>query len=112
MSPTELAMLMVPEIRRVAILLDSIPLDQRDEVFLFHQVASSGAFQRFSLRLVGVDSSLTTVTFELDQGGRSPRAGAVPIDSVGSVWKRDETHWNISVRGSLNQELQFVPHGK
>jgi hypothetical protein len=111
LTPTELAMLMVPEIRRVAILLDSIPQDQREKVYLLH-VTDSPYGAAIGVTLREVDPDLTTFLVELTDKGSIGGTITLPVDCVRSVWRRDSTHWNVFMSGSFskrNGALLFVP---
>jgi hypothetical protein len=95
MTPTELAMLMVPEIRRVAILLDSIPLDQRADVMLLARSVAPDVDPR-TVTLEGVDRELTTAFFS-----RSGEKIRLPLDRIQSVWRRDDRPWCVAVDGAF-----------
>lgn len=73
LTPTEIAMLMVPEIRRVAILLDSIPLDQRTGVILIANSRAGHADPRI-VTFAGIDRNLTTLLATRSCLARLPRA--------------------------------------
>ena len=107
LSPTEFPMLMVAEIRRVAILLDSIPPNQRMNTML-HAETSAGIVDTRAVTVVDVD--LTTLTLKPASGGGEIR---LPLDRVRSVWRRNEKHWAISVDGKFDVaatgELVLVP---
>ena len=106
MTPTELAMLMVPQIRRIAILLDSIPLDQRENVQFIFQTPYQYENDVLSGTLVGIDQTLTTVTMKIPIGILGPESVriAIPIDRVNSVWRRGEASWSVDVGGYLNRQ--------
>ncbi len=94
-TPTELAMFMVPEIRRVAILLDSIPLDQRKGVLLVANSRAGDADPR-TVTFLGLDQLFTTLNLRAEQSGEKI---AIPLDRVASVWRRDLQRWGIVLRG-------------
>ena len=100
MKPTELAMLMVPEIRRVAILLDGIPIDQRDHVWLYSYTPARSTTRE--AKVLGVDSLLTTLRISI-AGPDGPSVTAVPLDRVRSIWQRSDDAWCITVEGSFEK---------
>jgi hypothetical protein len=97
LTPTELAMLMVPELRRIAIALDSIPLEQRDKIFMVFTARVSGAQM---VKLVSVESRLTAAEFLCPY-----ERVAIPLDRIQSVWKQDDQLWIIAVDGWLETRL-------
>jgi hypothetical protein len=108
MPPTELAMLMIPEIRRVAILIDQIPADERDGVWLYSYNRVSTAMRE--VRVVDVDPSSTSLNIALPVAGAE--TSAVPLDRVASVWRRGPKQWSIAVQGTFEQRgnsLGYVP---
>jgi hypothetical protein len=112
MTPTEIPMLMVPEIRRVALCLERIPLDQRSDVTIQHS-NSAGSPMTQMANFRGVDPELTTATFTSAVG--PPATSTIPLDRITSVWRKDETHWYIAVNGFLggaSQGMGFIyrPH--
>jgi hypothetical protein len=111
MTPTELSMLMVPEIRRVAILLDRIPPGERSGMTLLH-IQPNGMALTFTADFLGVDAGLTTATFKSPVG--TPADGTIPLDRITSVWRLDDRRWSIAVDGfiagnSTNQGFSFRP---
>jgi hypothetical protein len=112
LSPTELAMLMVPEIRRAAILLDSIPLDQRNEIVLLSDTADPFGSPGFRVTLVAIDPTLTSFTVDVTSPGHKPGRHTLPVDCVRSVWRQDTTHWIIAMAGrfsGFDRTILFVP---
>jgi hypothetical protein len=99
MSPTELPMYMVPEIRRVAILLEAIPLEDRDQVYL-HSYWGDGATRTVVATYLGLDSILTAARFCMDK--MRPRESTVPLDCISTVW-RSASHWTLGVRGTIEE---------
>ena len=104
MPPTELAMLMVPKIRRVAILLDRIPPAQRSDVAIQHS-NSAGSPLTHPAHFVGIDPELTTATFVSVDPSR--KESTIPLDRITSVWRRDANGWYIAVNGLVS----VVGHG-
>jgi hypothetical protein len=99
MPPTEIPMLMVPQVRRVAILLERIPQNQRSDMDIQHSTPQGGPLT-FTAHFHGLDNDLTTATFVPASG---PRAmSTVPLDKITAVWRKDESHWYISVDGFLS----------
>lgn len=110
LSPTELAMLMVPEVRRVVILLDSIPSAQRESVSIFHTRGTGTSPVVVTIR--NVDS--TTVTVENFVKGSGRAEMLLPVDRITSVWRLSADRWGIALNGGIETEyatgtLKFTP---
>ena len=106
MTPTELSMLMVPEVRRVMILSDSIPPEERDNLLIFHENKAESPVE---VRLKTVD--LTTVTVHLYVPGWESDS-ALPLDRVTSVWRVEAARWAIALEGRVEivgNLLTFAP---
>jgi hypothetical protein len=112
MSPTEIPMLMIPQLRRAAILLDSIPADHRRNIWLMADERDDPA-NPFSLHvmLIDVDQLGTTVLFESLEEPIATRF-SVPLDAVLSVWRPTEQSWTVSVDGHFarrDKEWRYQP---
>jgi hypothetical protein len=100
-------MFMVPEIRRKTILLDSIPMGERDPVILVGQRSTSpDSFQR-EYRLKDVDPIGGSITLSEGGGPAAEYSLTLPIDAVISVWKSGG-RWRIAFHGRIDQR-QYVP---
>lgn len=108
LKPGQLPMLMIPEVRRVAALLEQIPPEARKNVQVFwrspRQVGSTleGPF----LSLVEVRSMENVAIF----ANQNPRPVAdltkglhVPLDAIENVWSVGEFEWCIAVTGRLEE---------
>lgn len=96
-------MLMVPEIRRVTILLDAIPPEQRREVFVASRQISSGYPEEARVtKFAGFDSARTTAIFEWPEDGGTVKL-RIPLDAVRSVWMTDDDHWVVSLGGAITR---------
>lgn len=114
LSPTELPMLMVPEVRRVAIILDSIPLDERVDVEIVCRGRGgslAGVISR--VQLLGIDERMTTVRLGWSAHEHRPIVtSTIPIDRVKSVWQREPRRWNLGIDGVIEgsgDRLLFYP---
>jgi Putative DNA-binding domain len=99
MPPTEIAMLMVPQVRRVAVLLEKIPQNERSDMEIQHSTPQ-GAPLSFTANFRGIDDDLTTATFGSTSGPLA--TSTIPLDKITAVWRRDDRHWYISVDGFLS----------
>jgi hypothetical protein len=115
LTPTELAMLMVPEVRRVMILLDSIPPAEREDLQIFHnRQGHPSAMQNTSplpARLTKVD--ITTITVDRSVPHRGRVESTLPIDRVTSVWRDGTDRWAFALDGGIYIDalgsLRFTP---
>jgi len=97
LTPTELAMLMVPEIRRIAILLDQIPPNSA-EVKLHFRMPLLNQMATFRQ----IDTLLCSASFNVDQGGLPPGFWlGLPLDAIRSVWKNRDSSWGVTIDGGL-----------
>ena len=107
LQPDQLPMLTLPTIRRVAILLDSIPTTQRDQITL---LTPNPAGSRFAARRVQFSSSLEEVVMRntvlfLDLKHRSTIC--VPASAIDHIWGNDGK-WFVSMSMHLDQLISGV----
>lgn len=110
MTPTELSMLMVPEIRRAMILLDEIPPAERQSVRLFHNRLQGPP----GIEVLLGDVDRTTLTVSRFVGpSRGRVTSTLPIDRVTSVWRDGTDGWSIALNGGIQidamGDLRFIP---
>jgi len=104
LSPTELPMLMVPEVRRVAILLDAIPDDERGDLEIFGSTQTGQTSQVSRVQLLGIDDRMTTVKLAWSaHEARQTVVSRIPLDRVTSVWQSGERRWTIGVNGWIGE---------
>jgi hypothetical protein len=97
LTPDQLPMLMLPEVRRVAILLSSIPIGERENVTL-HAVprhhldydATQEAVLELDLEEVTMRN---TVSFKTRGGDKE---FTIPADSITHVWRSPSREWAIT----------------
>ncbi len=115
-SPEQLPMLMVPEVRRVAILLDQIPAQSRDRVQIFWrgETRSGTDLKDKVIRFLGVQVMGNVALFEntnvLAQAYPTMSHTIpdvpdlhVPLDAIGSVWRAGDGEWCLFIHGSLKE---------
>lgn len=99
LKPEQLPMLMIPELRRVVILLRSIP--ERDKILVREPRTDPnwGYSRRYYseeiLRMVSIDELLNRVIFERDEGHQQVSV-PIPLDRVTSVF-RDMKGWVVTL---------------
>jgi hypothetical protein len=98
MSPTEIPMLMVPQVRRFAVLLERIPQKERSAIDIQHS-SPDGAPLSTTATFLGLDDDLTTAKFRPASGPIG--LSTIPLDKITAIWRKDEGHWYISVDGFL-----------
>jgi Putative DNA-binding domain len=100
LRPEQLSMLMIPELRRVAILIDAIPLEERGSVLVSGPTRGDPSNPyNILVRVEDVDiaGNRLAMTY-LDPGGHKPFL--VPLDEVQTVWRSSDA-WRIVVRGNI-----------
>lgn len=104
MSPTEAIMLAIPAIRRAAILLDAIPLRERQDVVLLGaDAAAPYVGKKANLRFSGVDALASSATFEETVGIAGIQKTSIPLDAVQSVWKGNDGKWCVALTGCIGK---------
>jgi hypothetical protein len=118
-TPEKLPMLMNPQIRRIAILLESIPVADRNEVRLHWEPYRRGnnetpalVLSRCRLEAIGdggavVDIDANAVRMELVEPNNPRGHFQFPLDDVQSVWRDIHGQWCVRVAGHL--ELSGAP---
>jgi hypothetical protein len=104
----QLPMIMVPEIRRKVILLDSIPAAERNPVVLIGQRGKlpTESFQK-EFRLKEVDPVGGSITLSQGGGPAPEYSFSLPIDAVTMVWKNGG-RWRIAFQGRIDSG-QYLP---
>lgn len=107
--PEQLSMYMLPEVRRVAILLEPIPQNQIvfvHEMQLINGVLVSGSpVDKYFQRL---DVTANSLVLEDRTSGRKTAEVTIPIDGVRSVWQSDG-NIHIALRGSILRQGATSP---
>jgi Putative DNA-binding domain len=105
LTPEVLPMLLSPDVRRMAILLDQIPQSERAGVKViarFHFRGTNGRvlFVRSrEIELKSVDAMRNSVVGEMKES--DPRGLVIPLDSVEKVWHSGKV-WKVLVRGQFS----------
>ena len=101
-------MLMLPELRRTAILLDAIPADRRRDlsVNVRSGVFPNGRYKKETQLLDFVEVRLLeNVAVFRGGAGKLPETMChVPLDGVESVWSTGKGGWQIALRGFVQAE--------
>ncbi len=95
-----LPMFMLPELRRLAIMLDSIPPNERG----FVDLASPSGHKSVGLKEVNILTNSFTVEWARDP--TSPIKFSLPLDIVQHIWKDANGRWRIAVR-----DYDLLPDG-
>lgn len=107
--PEQLPMFMLPDIRRIAILLDAIPVAEWKKVKIH---ASTGPFPQNS---VPGEMEASIISFDLLSNNISikttTRSGIMefsfPLDAIKSVWKNAKGIWCIAIKGIFGGNLDY-----
>lgn len=102
-KPEQLAMLMIPELRRKMILVDSIPQSSRSLLYLFSANGNNMAVIGLTVHPVGHSISL-----RLNSGAVNAWF-EIPLDAVKFVWKEPNGTYHISIAGSVDEQGKFYP---
>ncbi len=108
--PEVLAMMMVPEIRRKALMLDAIPIPCRREVEVegaYYQTAGAAPAVN-PVQLVSVDQRTNTVCLRSVLSGYETEI-RFPLDDVEAVWEARKDKWRIRLRGGLMRTNSPTP---
>jgi hypothetical protein len=95
--PEQLPMFMTPEVRRAAILLNSVPKDYAVTVRIGRRVAGE-AYEEFSLVVDEVDELANVVSFLPANGSRGAGQRSYPLDKVSTVFKDPIRGWRIYIQ--------------
>lgn len=103
--PEQLPMLMLPELRRIAILLEMIPFSRRRdiEVHQLLQRLENGrwAEQMTSLDFVEVRLLENVAVFRGSAGVLPESLCHIPLEAIQSAWSTVNGTWRITVRGMI-----------
>jgi hypothetical protein len=117
LKPEQLPMLMVPDARRVAILLEQVPLERRQKVQVFwHDATSNGRhLQDRYLALVEVRPLENVAVFVnrnvIDEMYPTMSSGVtkalhLPLDAIRSVWSDGDGDWAVLITGRIEETVQ------
>jgi hypothetical protein len=98
-KPEQLPMLMVPEIRRIVILLDLIPRSEYKTVRIHCYFIGSDEQGEEDASLETFDIFSNSIAIHVPMQGRpaETKKHILPLDTVRSVWKGTNGRWNISL---------------
>ena len=102
LRPEQLSMLMVPGVRRIAIMIDAIPDTERKVVTLTGPTV--GTPERDSWNLDFSIDDLDVVRNRLCMtylGDRGKKQLIVPLDDIRAVWKSGDK-WRVAIRGRVD----------
>ena len=89
LTPEQLPMLMLPELRRVVALLEAIP---KESTVAYNTRGSRTEETRY--KFIGIDEARNVVTLVSEPAGAR---FAMPLDFVRSVWKDEAGLWHVTV---------------
>lgn len=104
--PEQLAMLMLPELRRIAIALSDIT--QGVDVIL-HPGSRTTYNSPYSVTFLSSDPLANVLTIKRGTPNGTVAQVAIPMDGVRSVWK-DGNHWHIALKGQFAADSSFIWH--
>ena len=108
LEPQELAKVMLPELRRVAIALEQIPTKERETLRISWRAASGEGHSETGGSFRDVDINTGRAHFAIVFGSRSP-AVELPLEAVASVQPiGGHGLWRISLRGQLLEQAEIV----
>ncbi len=95
-TPEQMPMFLIPEIRRFATMLDSIPQSERQSIELSDP---ENARKDVTLKLVDMQTNSFTMEWKNPQNAGSPITFTMPMDHIRRVWKNYGGRWRIMVDG-------------
>jgi hypothetical protein len=108
LRPEQLPMMMDPITRRTAILLEAIPVEQRNEVQVecWYEYVPGGKPQVCAVQHDGVD--LMANVFKVISRDGIDAHIRIPLDDVSAVWEIAPARWRVRVHGLfVRDESQF-----
>lgn len=90
----EVLPMLTPEMRRIAVLLRSIPVDSK--VTVIQRTHGDGFHPQSNCRLVGVDETRNSVVFHRYNGSVASEI-RVPLDSVRTAYEERDDQWTVEV---------------
>ncbi|TQF16117.1 ATP-binding protein [Myxococcus llanfairpwllgwyngyllgogerychwyrndrobwllllantysiliogogogochensis] len=88
--PDQLPMFMLPEVRRRAIMLESIPAMERSAL----KIVCGTVIRR--VKLATVNHLANTFTVEWEKGNSPALTFTLPIDTIKYIWKNTDGTWKIT----------------
>lgn len=111
--PEQLPMLMLPDIRRIAILLDDIPMAERTDIKAHVAIGphpQSCLPKELDASLISYtqlsNNILIKVIRENPRGLGATQEFSLPLDAIKSVWKNDKGVWCIAIKGIFDGNLK------
>jgi hypothetical protein len=95
--PEQLPMLMLPEVRRVAVLLQGIANDSQVEVIVLRRSPERPPAVTYTGTVESIDEVRNRVVFSVAAGG-GYMPQAMPLDHVETVFEQRKGHWRVVVR--------------
>ena len=102
-QPEQLPMLMIPEVRRISFLLESIPHENRTDI---HVTMRSGerALEVTTLDLIEVRVLQNVALFRGAAGKLPETVCHIPLDGIESVWSTASGTWRVALKGRISVE--------
>lgn len=113
--PEQLPMLMLPDIRRIAILLDAIPVAERSNVKIhcstgpYPQNSVPGEMNASIISFDPLSNSIAIKTPKKNSRGliENTQDFSFPLDAIKSVWKNEKGLWCIAIKGLFGSDLTY-----
>jgi hypothetical protein len=118
LRPQELAPLMLPHLRHMAIALESVPKPERERIEMWWRVADSASTARLLVSYEDVDIYTARATFLVSDDSTvfrryQTKQLILPLDAIGGVQPIGKEVWRVSLRGALerlaNGLFQWIP---
>ena len=106
--PEQLAMYMLPNLRRLEIML--APLQPGDRITVLGRTGQGVPAQPHVVKFKTIDVRLGSLTVEFDKNLAGSADACLPLDAIRGIWKADK-RWHLSVKGQINPaDGQFSWH--
>jgi len=109
LRPEQLSMLMVPHVRRIAVMIDAIPEVERKIVILTGPVGTDPRDSwnsEFSIDDLDIASNRLSMTY---LESRDAKKLILPLDDIRTVWKSGD-RWRLAVRGHIDPNGPVVSY--
>jgi hypothetical protein len=100
--PEQLAMYMIPETRKTAVVLAQVPSGTKIKL---HTVTAQGPGAPYAVKFLSSDMLTNSVLLEVRRSPGRATVG-IPLEAVRAIW-RDTVEWQVALRGAILNDNIF-----